>query len=295
MSQMNKEKTMDKKVNRGTGYLIVGILICLAVLSIGQLFQQLVQILVIEMTGIRAVAYGVSGILYILAVWLMLRLICDKVFHIPLSASRLARPYFSWKWGIAAFELPAAVIAGTLCFSGQWIVTGETRMESIAIIIQQIFVYGLGGGIVEEMIFRGVMMSRIEQRYGKKMAILLPSFIFAAGHLAMAGSNPVALIMIFISGMMVAVMFSLIAFESGSVWPGAFIHAVWNTLMLGGIFEISAKPSGNSIVAYQLDKTSHALIEGYFYIEASWIAMIGYGCIITIALLFIKRQYIKDK
>jgi membrane protease YdiL (CAAX protease family) len=86
----------------------------------------------------------------------------------------------------------------------------------------------LAPGFSEELLFRGYMQTRLEQRWPVWLAILVASALFALLHLM-----PQAVVFAFPLGL----WFGLLAWRTGSVFPGmvchAFVNGAWNVLQLG--------------------------------------------------------------
>jgi membrane protease YdiL (CAAX protease family) len=74
-------------------------------------------------------------------------------------------------------------------------------------------------GYVEEMFFRGYMQRRLLQRWPAWAAILLTSFLFAVMHIV-----PHTVIFAFMPGIWLGVL----AWRTGSIWPGVACHAFIN-------------------------------------------------------------------
>ena len=110
-------------------------------------------------------------------------------------------------------------------------------------------------------------MTAIERRWNKYAAVLIPSLIFAMSHAIGAELDAAGMIQLVAAGSLVGILFSLVTYESGSVWNSALIHAVWNFLIVGGIFNIGT--SG---------------------IEASAFSVIGYAVFSAAALWMIMRE-----
>ena len=64
------------------------------------------------------------------------------------------------------------------------------------------------------------------------------------------------------------VLFSLVAYESGTVWCGASMHAVWNMVMIGGVLHIGPEPDGYALLNYVLDSASPLVTGGDFGVVA---------------------------
>ncbi|MFR8460535.1 MAG: lysostaphin resistance A-like protein [Ruthenibacterium lactatiformans] len=76
--------------------------------------------------------------------------------------------------------------------------------------------------------FRGVLMTAVERRWNKTAAVLGPSLAFALLHVLGRELSFAGILQLLAAGTAVGVLFSLVAYESGTVWCGAAMHAVWN-------------------------------------------------------------------
>lgn len=90
----------------------------------------------------------------------------------------------------------------------------------------------LAPGLSEEMLFRGYAQRRLIERWGGWTAILVTSTIFAVIHLA-----PHTVVFALPVGIWLGVM----AWRSGSIWPGVIAHAaingLWNAYNIARQFE----------------------------------------------------------
>lgn len=69
-----------------------------------------------------------------------------------------------------------------------------------------------------------------------------PSFLFSLLHIPSMETFSVAGVMLLIiSGTLVGIMFSLIAYKGNSIANSAMIHTVWNFVMVTGILHITTK------------------------------------------------------
>lgn len=127
----------------------------------------------------------------------------------------------------------------------------------------------------EELIFRGVIMSALEYRWGKGIAIIVPSVIFGALHILGNELDILSTIQLLIAGSIVGILFSLVTYESGSIWCSALIHGAWNTIMIGGILHIGMAVDETSVFNYVLDSKSFFITGGDFGVEASIVSLLG--------------------
>ena len=74
-----------------------------------------------------------------------------------------------------------ALAAGALlCQPGHW--QAGSAEDAAAVAAGAVFFFGAGTGIVEEAVFRGVLMTAVERRWNKTAAVLGPSLAFALLH-----------------------------------------------------------------------------------------------------------------
>lgn len=106
-------------------------------------------------------------------------------------------------------------------------------------------------GIVEEFLFRGIVITRMRRIFNAGISIVLSSLIFAAVHL-----NPISFMGIFIFAMFLGILFR----KSGSVIPCMIAHAAFN------LFAILGYPSENVsfILVFLLICILVCIATGYF-------------------------------
>ena len=73
--------------------------------------------------------------------------------------------------------------------------------------------------IVEELLFRGLVLDLLSENYGKWISILVSSVIFGFLHI-----HPVSIFNAFCGGM----IYGYIRIRTGSLWPSIILHALWN-------------------------------------------------------------------
>lgn len=114
-----------------------------------------------------------------------------------------------------------------------------------ALAVPWVLFIALAPGLCEETLFRGYMQRRLIERWPAWVAILVTSLIFAVFHIM-----PHAVLFAFPIGVWLGIM----AWKSGSVWPGVICHAaingLWNIYQVGvhlGVF--AEEPSLLALVA----------------------------------------------
>lgn len=231
----------------------------------------------------------VDSILYPVLSFIGLKLTAEKIFKYSLKDFRIKKPEIKWYWVVVSVLLPLSVIAMFQFISGEWIINEVGLITKISITVWGILFYGVAVGIVEEMVFRGVIMGVLEKEFNLKIAIIVPSVLFGLVHIIGISLDIMSVIQLIIAGTMVGIMFSLIEYQSGNFWNNAITHGLWNALIIG-IFHIGLEKSDSSLLSYVFNSDSFIISGGDFGIESSIFAITGYVVVSVIALVLIKKK-----
>ncbi len=96
------------------------------------------------------------------------------------------------------------------------------------------------GPLVEELLFRGVLLSALLQRWGRGTAIGLSSLAFALAHLPGLDWQLFALPDL----ILLALALAWLRLRSGSIWPSVVGHGANNLLAVAAWFVVSAHAGG---------------------------------------------------
>ncbi len=147
-------------------------------------------------------------------------------------------------------------------------------------LISAVFGIGIADGFCEELVFRGIIFRYMKKTLGVWAAVIIPAILFSLAHIKnMETFNVTDLVILTLAGSSVAIMFSLIALKTGSIYPGAFAHALWNILIIGGLFGIGDIVNGaknDSYIIIPIESSNKLLTGGNFGVEAAIPAIIGY-------------------
>ncbi|MCR5210196.1 MAG: CPBP family intramembrane metalloprotease [Lachnospiraceae bacterium] len=159
-------------------------------------------------------------------------------------------------------------------------------------LIKAVFGTGITAGICEELVFRGMIFRYMKKTLGIKAAVITPAILFACLHIMnMEKFDIVDVTILILAGSSVAVMFTLFALSSGSIYPGALSHTLWNTLIIGGIFGIGEIVNGtanDSYIIIPVEYGQKLLTGGNFGVEASIPSIIGYIVVIIFIAIYMK-------
>ena len=274
-----------------TRKMILSIILSLLAVVVAQNLSQLLASIAMLVKVPSFIANILAGILYIAFAYLFIKLLCKKYIKGDMSDYNIPSFKMEIKWCVVAVLLPLIITAFYILFVPgsfeQNVLDINSKLELLS---RGIFLTGLGAGIVEEMVFRGIMMRVIEKRFNKKIAIIVPSVLFGLVHIIGMGFNILSCALVLLAGTMVGIMFSLIASETKSIWNSAIVHALWNIIIIGGILCIDTEFHEYSLFSYVLDAKSFLLTGGEFGIESSIIAVIGYGLVCLLVILLNKKK-----
>ncbi len=231
-----------------------------------------------------------AGILYIVMAHHLVKVVCRKYLKEDICEFNIPRFKISREWLVVAVLLPVLVSVCYLFMEGTFQVNHIDLNTKLSLVTAGIFFTGFGAGIVEELVFRGIIMKVVERRFNRKAAIIAPSVLFGVVHIIGMEFDLLSCILIVFAGTMVGIMFSLIACTTKSVWNSAIVHAIWNMIIIGGILNIGTEFDSYSLYSYVLQTDSFALTGGEFGIEASVIAVIGYCLVSALAVVLCRKK-----
>lgn len=264
----------------------------LAYLSL--ILSQVVAVLIGQAIGKLGISdigiSAISGILYIIFIYLCLRVLSEKVLGIEIEFCRITNVSIKPIWFIVALILPITVSGVYLLMSGSTVDMPMNSSEIWYTIVDAVVFYGLAAGIAEELVFRGIIMTALERRWNKYIAIIIPSVVFALSHIIGAELDFMSIVQLLIAGTLVGCMFCLITYESGTVWNSVIIHVLWNIIIIGGIMHIGVKPNEYFLFNYVLDNKSFMITGGDFGIEASIVSIIGYSIVSVLAIFLMRKR-----
>ena len=164
-----------------------------------------------------------------------------------------------------------------------------TTEEKMTTVVYGVLFYSVAAGIVEEMVFRGIIMGLIEKSISVTSAVAAPSVLFGLMHIIGNHLNFLSIIQLVIGGTAVGIMFSLIELYSENFWNNALVHALWNMSTVG-LMHIGTQPYSESVFTYVLKSRSILVTGGDFGIETSVISIIAYLLVIAVTLVLLSRK-----
>ncbi len=278
---------MNKKF--GTSKVVLALLSIVVMVAV-QLLAVLVSEIFTDVLNLEWLGNIFFCVIYVIGSYFLLKLLCQKILGLSLAECRAGKITVRPIWIVCAFVLPFAVSGILVLTPGNLVTNDLTTSEIINQVTYAMLWAGLAVGIVEELVFRGIIMTALEKRWNKQIAILIPSMMFGLLHAIDADLGIISVILLFVAGTGVGILFSPVTYESGSIWNSAIIHVVWNCVMVGGILDIGVVHDESAVFSYILDSESYIITGGDFGVEASIISVCGYMLFSVLALVLIKRN-----
>lgn len=193
-------------------------------------------------------------------------------------------------WLLASFAMPMLTCIILVLMPGHWENAAINSQMVTSVITGGVLNYGVAAGIVEEAVFRGVIMAAVELGWNRKAAILAPSVLFAVMHIIGSGLDIVSMIQVVVAGSLVGILFSLVTYVSGNIWNSAVMHGIWNIFMISGVLHIGIEVESETLFNYVLDTRAFLITGGGFGAEASVAAVLAYGVFCVLAVYLSKKE-----
>ena len=268
------------------------VFLAILIIPIAQIIAEVILLPFGEPEGITAgIVYILWGILYpgfaILFVWLFAKFICKK----KMSDMLITKVRVKFKWVIAAFLLPLGVTAFyVFAVPGQLVKHTLDNVGIFNALALAIVFTGFAAGVVEEMVFRGLILDLLKNRWNLVVAVIAPSVVFGFVHVLGMNFSIGSIILVTVAGTMVGIMFSLVALEGGSIWNSAVMHMAWNAIIIGGLLRIGINKDPADIAEYLLASDKFWITGGEFGIESALPSVIGYTIVAAIAFMMLRKK-----
>lgn len=268
------------------------VFLAILIIPIAQIIAEVILLPFGEPEGITAgIVYILWGILYpgfaILFVWLFAKFICKK----KMSDMLITKVRVKFKWVIAAFLLPLGVTAFyVFAVPGQLVKHTLDNVGIFNALALAIVFTGFAAGVVEEMVFRGLILDLLKNRWNLVVAVIAPSVVFGFVHVLGMDFSIGSIILVTVAGTMVGIMFSLVALEGGSIWNSAVMHMAWNAIIIGGLFRVGINKDPADIAEYLLASDKFWITGGEFGIESALPSVIGYTIVAAIAFMMLRKK-----
>ena len=185
--------------------------------------------------------------------------------------------------GLAIFSIVGVVVILLMSNNISLSLSKDLKIGIIIILTMLVLMQGF----LEEVVFRGYLMTRLAAKKGKWIAILLSSLFYLVFRMSNPTTSKIDLLNIFL----ISVVMSLLYWYFDNVLVIAIFHAFWNCIsgvILG--FNISGIRVSDSLFAVKAISDKQILIGGSYGIEGSIIATVFFA---VLGLLVYMGLYLK--
>lgn len=180
--------------------------------------------------------------------------------------------------GLLAGALLISLVVFVLWLAGSYHVTGTDPEVNW---LPAVLLTGIGAGVFEEILTRGILFRTLEEGLGTWWALAIAALFFGAAHIFNPGATLWSSLAIAIEA---GILLALLYHVTRSLWPCIGLHAAWN-VMQGTVYGIPV--SGTAAHGWLVSNCTGPdwLSGGVFGAEASVVALIV--CSACSALLLI--------
>jgi uncharacterized protein len=177
----------------------------------------------------------------------------------------------------APVELGAGVLLGACYMSATvgiiWLLGGYEFVWTHAwsVLFAQLLSIGISAGVIEEILFRGILFRITEEALGTWLALALSAAVFGAVHIFNVNATVVGAVAIAIeAGILLSALYVL----TRRLWVSIGLHAAWNVTQ-GGIFGVPVSGNEASAGLLSAEPVGPVLLSGgEFGAEGSIVAMV---------------------
>ena len=185
--------------------------------------------------------------------------------------------------GLAIFSVVGVVVILLISNNISLTLSNNFKIGTIIILIILVLIQGF----IEEIVFRGYLMTRLAAKKGKWIAIILSSLFYLVFRMSNPTTSKLDLINIFL----ISIVMSLLYWYFDNILVIAIFHAFWNCIsgvILG--FNISGIRVSDSLFTVKVISDKQILIGGSYGIEGSIIATVFFA---ILGLLVYMGLYLK--
>lgn len=258
---------------------IIGMSLLLFVISV---FAQNLGILW-HIFDLYTIEYVLHGLTYLaIATW-FIKILVNKGLKKPLSYYRITSIQIYPLCLILGFFLPLTVMLVYYIFvPGNLIMPNyKSSKEYVEMLIDGILIAGIVAPIVEEIVFRGVLLKYIEEKTNIIFAVIVTSILFGVVHLFNGELVGMDRYLLIIAGTFAGIMYATATYVYNSIWASILLHVFWN---LWGLYIISNSKIDYGIFQYVINSNNIFITGGDYGMDSSLISISGY-ILITVILL----------
>ncbi|UXS21748.1 CPBP family intramembrane glutamic endopeptidase [Staphylococcus delphini] len=267
-----------------TLFKILGLILLMFVISV---FAQNIAISW-HLLSLFGFEYVLHGLTYVVVALFLIKLIANKMLKRPLSYFRITSiRIFPSSMVLGVLLATLTIVFYFVFVPGHFSVTHvESTKAFLEMIFELIILGGIAAPIVEEVVFRGVLLKYIEEKTNIVVAMVITSVFFAMVHLFNGRLTGIDFYLLIIGGTMVGMLYAIAAYRYNSIWASVVLHMCWN---IGSIITISPTQTDVGWIQYVINSHNVWLTGGAYGFSVSLVAIIGY-MVTAIVILFLKKD-----
>lgn len=214
------------------------------------------------------------------------RFLKKRVFHDQFT-SVFFPPKFRLRYFGYALGLMALCGVGILIIGGDLVypkMDNYLFAQNIATDVGAILIAPL----IEETVFRVVILTQVAKRYGVTTGIVVSSLLFGAIHLLNGELNFSSAIQLVVSVMLMGVVLSVVYVKENSVWADYTVHALYNGI--SSIIAVGISTTNDWPIQYILNTHNQLITGGEYGVDCSLVNIIAYVVVIVAVLVIVKRN-----
>ncbi len=162
----------------------------------------------------------------------------------------------------------------------------DIRLTNIQALDVFFYIYYIGfAATAEELFFRGVLFQMLIDKKGEIFAIFLSSIIFALGHLLNPNVNLIALINVFLAGIVLGFFY----IRTAMLWLSIGFHFGWNfwqKLVLDS--PISGLQWGSSLLKTKITELNEYIFGGSFGVEGGIVSTL----LLVVSVFIVAKRFV---
>lgn len=182
-------------------------------------------------TGIRftdsILEQAFHAALFIFAIYTYIRWSMKKQ-GITLEECRITKFRCSVPDILRAIGIPLIISIGILIVAGGIRPTGIDLKDLAYLLLLGFIRSSVASGVTEELFFRGYLFKYIERKSNWKTAIFFSSLLFGLAHI-IGTTSFIQSLLTFLGTASLGVLFAVMTYQHGTIWPSVFVHMVMNS------------------------------------------------------------------
>lgn len=229
-----------------------------------------------------------EGALIGIPVALCLYVLVPRLLDYPIGDAFIDTPRVSslrwFGWGLV---ITSTLTLGAIVVLPSELTTGNLALHAVLRAVIGAVLLALLAAITEELVFRGYMLSILGHRLGWKESIVVTSAIFGLLHNAKV-DEAIGTELYMVITMIAGLLYALVTYYTGSVWPAVMLHTAWNTSFHPDVLEISAANGADSAILTVHYTSSNLLFGGNFadVIGSPFVALLLLACTIIVVTYY---------